>query len=408
MQKLTAGLAGLAATALIAATPAHAEDTVKIGLIMTYSGQFADVATMMDNAIKLYMKQHGDTVAGKKIELIRKDSGAGGTAPDVAKRLAQELVVRDKVDIIAGFSLTPEALAAADVGTQAKKPMVITNAATAIITARSPYFVRTSSGLPQMIGTLGAWAAKNGIKQVYTMVSDYGPGIDSEAAFQTAFKQGGGEIVGSVRFPVASPDFSAFAQRVKDANPEAVFVFVPGGEQPAALGKALAERGITAKTVKVLSSGELTNDDALKGRGEAAIGNISAWNYDARHKSAMNAEFVKGMRELLGGRNPDQFAVGGYDGIHLIYEALKKTNGNTDGDALINAMKGMAWESPRGPISIDPETRDIIQTVYLRRVEKLPDGELGNVEFDKVDAVKDPVKEKMKADGKLTPDGLAK
>ena len=304
MQKLTAGLVGLTATALIAATPAHAADTVKIGLIMTYSGQFADVATMMDNAIKLYMKQHGDTVAGKKIELIRKDSGAGGTAPDVAKRLAQELVVRDKVDVIAGFSLTPEALAAADVGTQAKKPMVIMNAATAIITARSPYFVRTSSGLPQMIGTLGGWAAKNGIKQAYTMVSDYGPGIDSEAAFQTAFKQGGGEIVGSVRFPVASPDFSAFAQRVKDANPEAVFLFVPGGEQPAALGKALAERGITPKTVKVLSSGELTNDDALKARGEAAIGNISAWNYDARHKSAMNDGVREGNARAAGRPQP--------------------------------------------------------------------------------------------------------
>jgi branched-chain amino acid transport system substrate-binding protein len=407
MDKKIAGLAGLAAAALLAAAPAHADGTVKIGLIMTYSGQFADLATMMDNAIKLYMKQHGDTVAGKKIELVRKDSGTGGTAPDVAKRLAQELAVRDKVDIIAGFSLTPEALAAADVGTEAKKPMVITNAATAIITTRSPYFVRTSAPLPQLIGTLGGWAAKSGIKQAYTMVSDYGPGIDSEAAFQNAFKLGGGQIVGSVRFPVANPDFSAFAQRLKDANAEAVFIFVPGGEQPAALGKALAERGITPKTMKVLSSGELTNDDALKGLGDSALGIISAWHYDPRHKSAMNAEFVKGMRELLGGRNPDQFAVSAYDGMNLIYEALKKTNGNTDGDTLVNAMKSLAWESPRGPVAIDPETRDIIQTVYLRRVENLGN-ELGNVEFDKVEKVKDPVKEKMKADGKLTPDGLAK
>src|SRR5215467_5875199 len=281
MQKVIVGLTGLATAAVLAVAPAHAEGTVKIGLIMTYSGQFADLATMMDNAIKLYMKQHGDTVAGKKIELVRKDSGTGGTAPDVAKRLAQELVVRDKADIIAGFSLTPEALAAADVGTEAKKPMVITNAATAIITTRSPYFVRTSTALPQPIGTLGGWAAKSGIKQAYTMVSDYGPGIDSEAAFQNAFKAGGGNIVGSVRFPVASPDFSAFAQRLKDAN----------------------------------------------------------------------AEAVKGMNEMLNGRNPDQFAVSAYDGIHLIYQALKKTNGNTDGDTLVNAMKGMAWESPRGPIS---------------------------------------------------------
>jgi branched-chain amino acid transport system substrate-binding protein len=407
MQKIIAGLAGLASAALLAVAPAHADGTVKIGLIMTYSGQFADLGTMMDNAVKLYMKQHGDTVAGKKIELIRKDSGTGGTAPDVAKRLVQELVVRDKVDIIAGFSLTPEALAVADVGTEAKKPMVIMNAATAIITAKSPYFARTSVALPAAIGTLGGWAAKHGVKQAYTMVSDYGPGIDSEGAFQTAFKQNGGEIVGSVRFPVANPDFSAFAQRLKDSNAEAVFIFVPGGEQPAALGKALAERGITPKTIKVMSSGELTNDDALKGLGDAALGIISGWTYDHRHKSALNAEFVKGMNELLGGRNPDQFAVSAYDGMNLIYEALKKTNGNTDGDALINAMKGLSWESPRGPVSIDPQTRDIVQTIYLRRVENIG-GQLGNVEFDKVDNVKDPVKEKMKADGKLTADGLAK
>jgi branched-chain amino acid transport system substrate-binding protein len=407
MHRSIAGLTGLAAVAAFAAAPAHAQGTVKIGLIMTYSGQFADLGTMMDNAIKLYIKQNGDTVAGKKIEIIRKDSGTGGTAPDVAKRLAQELVVRDKVDVIAGFSLTPEALAAADVGTEAKKPMVITNAATAIITTRSPYFVRTSVALPQPIGTLGGWAAKSGIKGAYTMVSDYGPGIDSEAAFQTAFKAGGGYIIGSVRFPVANPDFSAFAQRVKDANPEAIFIFVPGGEQPAALGKALAERGITPKTIKVLSSGELTNDDALKGLGNAALGVISGWHYDHRHKSALNAEFVKGMNEMLGGRNPDQFAVGAYDGIRLIYDAIKKTNGNTDGDALVNAMKGMAWESPRGPISIDPQTRDIIQTIYLRRVEDIG-GQLGNVEFDKVEKVKDPVKERMREEGKLTDNGLAK
>ncbi len=407
MRRLPWGMAAaVAALLLVAPVGAQAQGTIKVGLIMTYSGQFADVATMMDTGIKLYMQQHGDTVAGKKIELIRKDSGAAGTAPDVARRLAQELIVRDKVDIIAGFSLTPEALAAASVATESKKVMVITNAATSIITARSPYLVRTSLSLPQAIGALGSWAAKSGIKNAYTMVSDYGPGIDSEGAFQTAFKAGGGTIVGSVRFPVASPDFSAFAQRLKDSKSESVFIFVPGGEQPAALGKALAEHGVTPKTTRVLGSGELANDDALKGMGDAALGLITGWHYDHRHKSALNEQFVKGMNGLLNGRNPDQFAVGGYDGMHLIYEALKKTNGNADGDALIKAMKGMAWESPRGPISIDPETRDIVQTVYLRRVEKFGNA-LGNVEFEKIDNVKDPVKAAMKAAGKLSADGLA-
>jgi branched-chain amino acid transport system substrate-binding protein len=407
MKKMFAGLAGLATAALLGLNPAQAQGTVKVGLVMSYTGQFADLGTMMDTAIKLYVKKNGDTVAGKKIEFIRKDSGAAGAAPDVAKRLVQELIVRDKVDIIAGFSLTPDALASADVLTESKKAAIIMNAATAIITAKSPYFVRTSIPLPAAMGALGTWAAKSGIKRSYTMVTDYGPGIDSEQAFQAAFKAGGGEIVGSVRFPVVSPDFSAFVQRLKDSKSESVYIFVPGGEQPAALGKALAEHGLSPKTTKVMSSGELTNDAPLKSMGPAAEGIISAWHYDRRHKSAKNEEFVKGFREMLNGRNPDQFAVSAWDGIDAIYRALKKTNGNASGDAIVGALKGASWESPRGPISIDPQTRDIVQTVYLRRVEKIGDS-YGNVEFDKLDAVKDPVKEKLKADGKLTPDGLAK
>jgi branched-chain amino acid transport system substrate-binding protein len=407
MRKSLLGLAGVAAAALLSLSPAQAQQTIKIGLIMSYTGQFADLGTMMDNAIKLYVKEKGDTVAGKKIEFIRKDSGAAGSAPDVAKRLAQELIVRDKVDIIAGFSLTPDALATADVLNEAKKAAVITNAATSIITTRSPYFARVSLSLPQAMGALGTWASKNGIKNAYTMVSDYGPGIDSEGAFQSAFKAGQGNITGSVRFPVVSPDFSAFVQRLKDSKSEAVFIFVPGGEQPAALGKALAEHGLTPKTMKILASGELTNDEPLRSMGNAAEGIITGWHYTWAHKSALNERFVKGMNEMLNGRNPDQFAVGGYDGIHLIYEALKKTNGNADGAAIINAMKGLRWESPRGPMMIDPETRDVVQTVYLRRVERVG-GRLQNVEFDKIENVKDPVKERMKAEGKLNPDGTVK
>jgi branched-chain amino acid transport system substrate-binding protein len=385
------GLACLTA-ALLAAAPALAQQTVKIGVIMPYSGQFADTASQMDNAIKLYVKQKGDTVAGTKIELVRRDTG--GVAPDVAKRLAQELIVRDRVDILAGFVLTPNALAAADVSAEAKKLMVVMNAATSIVTTKSPYIVRTSVTIPQLTQTFGAWAHKNGIKQVYTMVSDYGPGHDAEQSFQRGFKEAGGEIVGSVRFPVANPDFSAFVQRAKDVNPEGIFIFVPGGVQPAAIGKALAERGIDARTTKVMGMGELTEDEARQSMGDASLGILTVYHYDHTHDSALNRGFVKAYHEAYG-RNPNIYSIGGYDGMHLIYEALKKTGGKTDGDALVGAAKGMRWESPRGPIAIDPETRDIVQTVYIRRVEKVG-GQLRNVEFDKVENVKDPVKARTK------------
>ena len=391
MRRFVSGLVGLAIS-IAAVTAAQAQGTIKIGLILPYSGQFADTATQMDNGIKLYLKKHGETVAGKKIEIIRKD--VGGPAPDVAKRLAQELVVRDGVDILAGFVLTPNALAASDVSDQAKKFMVIMNAATSIITTKSAYSTRTSVTLPQVTESLGAWAFRTGIRKTYTMVSDYGPGHDAEGGFHRAFKGAGGEVIGSVRFPVANPDFSAFVQRAKDLNPESIFIFVPGGAQPAALGKTLADRGIDPKQIKVLGTGEVTDDAALRNMGDAALDIITAWHYDHNHDSALNKEFV---REFAADNkiNPNFFAVGGYDGMHLIYEALKKTGGKTDGDSLIGAAKGMQWESPRGPVSIDPETRDIIQTIYIRRVQKVG-GNLVNVEFDKIEKVKDPVKASMK------------
>jgi branched-chain amino acid transport system substrate-binding protein len=390
MQKFFIGFAGLALAWLGGGT-ANAQDTVKIGMINEYSGQFADTGNQIDNGLKLYMKQHGDTVAGKKIEVIRKDTG--GIAPDVAKRLAQELVVRDNADIFGGFSLTPNALASADISAEAKKFMVVMNAATSIITTKSPYIARTSSTTPQLNYTLGQWAAKNGIKTVYTMVSDYGPGIDAETWFQTGFKEGGGQIVGSVRFPVANPDFSAFIQAAKDKNPDAIYIWIPGGTQPAAVGKALAERGVDPAKIKVMGQDALGDETALKSMGDAALGIITVADYDYSHDSALNHDFVKAFNDEFH-RNPDFFAVGGYDGTRLIYEALKKTSGKTDGDSLIAAAKGMAWESPRGPISIDPETRDIVQTVYIRRVQKVGD-KLQNIEFDKVENVKDPAKARM-------------
>ena len=375
--------------AILSPSSSQAQDSVKIGLIMAYSGQFADTAAQMDNAIKLYVKQHGDTVAGRKIEIIRKDTG--GPNPDVAKRLAQELIVRDKVDILAGFTLTPEAFGAADVSAEAKKLMVVMNAATSSVTTKSPYVARTSLTIPQLENSFGAWAAKTGIKKAYTMVSDYGPGIDAETWFQKGFKSAGGDIVGSVRMAVANPDFSAFVQRAKDLNPEAIFVFIPGGAQPPAFMKALAERGMDAKTVKVLGQGEITMDDtALKNLGDAGLGIITVLHYGWEHKSKANDDFVKAYNAEFK-RNPDVFSIGGWDGMHLIYEALKKTGGKADGDSLIAAAKGMKWESPRGPISIDPDTRDIVQTVYIRKVEKVG-GLIQNVEFDKVENVKDPAK----------------
>jgi len=382
---------GIAALTLFAASSALAQ-TVKIGMILSLSGQFADAGVQLDNGVRTYMKQKGDTVAGRKIEIIRRDTG--GVAPDVAKRLAQELIVRDNVDILAGFVLTPNALAAADVSAEAKKFMVVMNAATAIITTKSPYMARTSLTVPQLNETFGAWAYKSGIRKLYTMVSDYGPGHDAEGAFQRGFKEAGGEIVGSVRIPVVNPDFFPFVQRAKDLNPEAIYVWVPGGAQPAAFGKALVDLGIDSKKTRILGQGEITEENALKVMGDAALGLVTAFHYDHIHKSAANAKFVTAYNAAWK-RNPDFFSVGGWDGMHLIYEALKKTGGKTDAEALIAAAKGMKWESPRGAIAIDPETRDIVQTVYIRRVEKVG-GRLLNVEIDKIENVKDPVKERMK------------
>jgi branched-chain amino acid transport system substrate-binding protein len=381
--------------AVAAQTPAQAEDTVKVGLIMTYTGQFTDAATQMDNGIKLYMKQHGDTVAGKKIEIIRKDDGG---LPDNAKRIAQDLIVNDNVDVLAGFVITPEALTVADISAQGKKLMVVMNAATSIITTKSPYIVRTSVTLPQDCEPLGTWAAKNGVKKIFTMVSDYGPGHDAENAFTGAFKAGGGEVIGSVQMPMASPDFSAFLQRAKDSGADGIFVFIPGGSQPGALGKALVERGIDPSKIKLLGHGELADESAVRAMGDTAVGIITSMYYDYNDDTKLNRDFVAAYNAEYK-RNPDLFAVGGYDGMNLIYEALKKTGGKADGDSLVAAAKGMAWDSPRGPMSIDPATRDVVETVYIRRAEKV-NGQIRNVVIAKFDNVKDPVKERMKADAK--------
>src|SRR4030088_1144500 len=378
--------AGVAIAGAVALAPAQAQETVKIGLILPMTGGQASTGKQIDNAVKLYMQQKGDTVAGKKIEIILKDDAA---VPDNTKRLAQELIVNDKVNLIAGFGVTPAALAAAPLATQAKVPEIVMAAGTSIITERSPYIVRTSFTLAQSSTIIGDWAAKNGIKKVATLTSDYAPGNDALNFFKQNFTAGGGENVEEVKVPLANPDFAPFPQRMKDAKPDAMFVFLPAG-QGGNFMKQYAERGLTG--IKVIGPGDVMDDDLLNGMGDAALGAVTAHLYSAAHPSAMNKDFVAAYKKAFSSR-PGFMAVSGYDGIHLIYEALKKTGGKTDGDALIKAMKGMKWESPRGPISIDPETRDIVQNIYIRKVEKV-DGELYNVEFATFEAVKDAGKTK--------------
>ncbi|MEN3290162.1 MAG: branched-chain amino acid transport system substrate-binding protein [Bradyrhizobium sp.] len=388
MYNRIAGFMLLGAVAGLASGSAYAEDSFKIGLIVPMTGGQASTGKQIDNAIKLYMQQHGDTVAGKKIEIILKDDAA---LPDNTKRLTQELIVNDKVNVIAGFGVTPAAFAAAPLATQGKIPEVVMAAGTSIITERSPYIVRTSFTLAQSSTIIGDWAVKNGIKKVATLTSDYAPGNDALNFFKQHFTAGGGEIVEEVKVPLANPDFAPFLQRMKDAKPDAMFVFVPAG-QGGNFMKQYAERGLDKSGIKVIGPGDVTDDDLLKDMGDAAVGVVTAHIYSAAHPSSLNKDFVAAYQKAYGTR-PGFMAVGGYDGIHLIYEALKKDGGKTDGDSLLAAMKGMAWESPRGPISIDPETRDIVQNVYIRKVEK-KDGELYNVEFQTFDAVKDPGKTK--------------
>ena len=384
------GVVALALSMLMPGGPAEAQDTIKVGLLLTYSGPFADNARRIDNGVQLYMKQHGESVAGKKIEIIKRDTT--GAAPDIAKRLAQELVTRDKVDFLAGFVLTPNALAVADVANEAKVPMIIMNAATSNNTTKSPYVSRVSFTLPQVTVQLAQWAASDGIKQVYLMTSDYGPGRDAAAAFEKSFTASGGAVVGQVAMPLQSPDFSAYAQRLNDLRPQAVFLFVPAGQQATALMKALAEQGLTGSGIKILATGDVTDDAVLQGMGDAALNIISSHHYSYAHSSAVNKAYVEAYAALFGDDvRPNFMSVGGYDGMAAIYRVIEKLKGRMDGTHAMAALKGMRIESPRGPIEIDPATRDVVQTVYIRRVEKV-DGKLVNVEFDKVETVKDPGK----------------
>jgi branched-chain amino acid transport system substrate-binding protein len=387
--KFPRALVGLLVGALtiFGAEIVSAQETIRIGFSAPITGPFAVFGKQMESALKLFIEQNGSTVAGKKIEVIvRDDTGM----PDQAKRIAQELVVNEKVNILAGYNPTPTALAVASVATAAKIPLVVMGGAASVMTERSPYIVRSFFTLPQITVPMAQWAIKNGIKRVVTLVSDYAPGLDAEKAFIDEFRAGGGEIVQSLRAPLQNPDFAPFLQRTRDAKPEAVFIWVPGS-QAASLLRQFGERGMQNAGIKLIGPGDITDDNGLNAMGDAALGITTSMQYSAAHPSALNKVFVEDFRRASGGLRPDHLAVSVYDGMHLIYEALKKTAGDPNGEAMVAAMKGMAWESPRGPISIDPDTRDIVQDVYIRRVERA-DGELYNVEFEKYAAVKDPVK----------------
>jgi branched-chain amino acid transport system substrate-binding protein len=377
----------LAAALALSASPwaaAQASATHKIGLIFSMTGPFASTGRQLEAGARLWLAQNGDTVAGKKIELLIRDDG--GVA-DTARRLAQELVVNDKVAVLGGFSLTPLALSVAPVATQSKTPAVVFVAATSSVIAASPYFIRSSFTLPQVTLGVAEWAPKNGIKKAITLVSDYGPGIDAETAFKDRFTLSGGQVLNALRVPVRNPDFAPFLQRVRDEKPDAVFVFLPAGVGTQ-LMKQFQERGLQQAGIKLIGTGDVTEDDILEEIGDAALGVVTSHHYSAAHPSPANQKFVVAYKRLYPGKRPNYMAVAAYDGMRIITTALKATQG-AGGDALLQAMKGQQFESPRGPVLINAQTRDIVQDVYIRRVER-KDGALYNVEFETHKSVSDP------------------
>ena len=380
----------MALALMFSATSVWAQEAFKIGLILPMTGQSASTGKQIEAAARLYMAQNGNTVAGRKIELIVKDDGG---VPDATKRMAQELVVNDKVGVLSGFGLTPLALATAPIATQSKTPMVVMAAATSSITEASPFIVRTSFTLPQCAVAMGDWAPKNGMKRVVTLVSDYGPGIDAERYFKERMQLNSAQVIESLRVPLRNPDFAPFLQKVRDLKPDALFVFVPSGAG-AAVMKQFLERGMDKAGIKLIGTGDLTDDDQLNDMGEGALGVVTAHHYSAAHPSALNKKFVDAFKKANNGLRPNFMAVGGYDGMRVIYEALKNTKGGQGGgEAMLAAMKGQIFESPRGQIYIDAQTRDVVHNIYLRKVEK-KDGQLYNVEFDAIKDMKDPGKTK--------------
>jgi branched-chain amino acid transport system substrate-binding protein len=381
-------LTAMAAGALIGVggRRARAEDVLKMGISLPLTGAgFNAVGRQLAGAIKLYVAQHGDVVAGRKLVLIVRDDA--GVA-DNARRIVQEMIVNEKVGLI-GIGITPTSLAIAPLVTEARIPTLCLSSGASVTVTRSPYMVRAGFLQSQQAWIMAEWAAKNGSKRVVTLVNDWAPGIESETAFKARFAQAGGEIVESIRIPLANPDFAPFLQRVRDINPDTAFIYFPG-TQASIFAKQFAERGLGSSGIKIIGPGDLTDDDGLNGMGDQMLGMITSGSYSAAHDSVLNRTYVAAFEKANGFR-PNFVSVGAYDGLQLIYEGLKKTNGNADGDTLLAAIKGMAFESPRGPISIDAETRDIVQNIYIRKVEKV-NGALYNIEFATYEAVKDPMK----------------
>jgi branched-chain amino acid transport system substrate-binding protein len=370
--------------------PAQAQQTIKVGLVLPMSGPFADYGLQISNGVKLYMARHGNTVAGKKVEIIIKDDT--GIAPELTKRLAQELAINDKVDVLAGFALSHGALAAAPVATDAKRPMVVMNAAASAITTKSQNIVRVSHTQQQIAVPMATWAAQNGVDKAYTLVADFSPGIDAETAFKKGFQAAGKQTIGEVRVPMRNIDFGPYMQRIKDAKPDGVFLFLPPGEGTVAFMKAWSERGMDKQGIKLLGTMDLVDESLVDAIGKPALGSITAGHYSAAHDSALNKEYIGAYVKAYGTKiRPNFMSVAGYDGMALIYHALNKTGGDAAPAKFMAAVKGAKWESPRGMISIDPDTRDIVQTIYIRRTEQV-NGSIQSTEFDKYVDQKDPGK----------------
>lgn len=388
---LFSGIGALASPLNAQATPPTQPKPLRIGVIASYSGPYADYGRQFDAGMALYLKQHGGQIAGRPVQIMRKD--APGSAPALAKRLAQELVVRDKVDIISGLDFSPNAYAVAAVATQAKVPALVMNASSSGITASSPYVARLSFTVQQVSAPMARWMLQNGIGQAYTVVADYAAGADAEAAFTQAFEAGGGQIAGRLRTPMNNPDFSAYVQRIKDAKPQAVFFFFPSGVMPPAFLKVWKERGMAESGIELFATGEATDDSYLEATGDSALGLVTSHHYSYAHASAKNQQFVQDFAAAFGSAmRPSYFAVSAYDALAALDLALRKTGGDTSGEQVMQALQGLQFESPRGPIEIDAQTRDIVQTVYIRKTQKR-NGELVNVEFDQFERVKDPAKE---------------
>ena len=371
------------AIAVSAGASANAQNAVKVGMVMPMTGGLAAAGQQVVAGARLYIKQHGDKVAGRQIELLVKD---GASSPETGKRLLQELIVNDKVDVIGG-GLTADLLPGASLFTEARIPAVIMLSSTTAVVDKSSFFVRTSCTLAQSSGIIANWAIKSGLTKAVTLVSEFAPGLEAEETFTNNYKAGGGQIAEKIRVPLRNPDFAPFLQRVHDAAPQAVFVFIPS-VQAATFAKQFVERGLDKAGIKLIGPGDLTDDEALANMGDAMLGAVTAHFYSAAHPSELNKTFAEAYQKAYGSR-PNFMAVSGYDGMHAIYEALKKTGGSSDGPALVAAMKGAAWESPRGPMSIDRNTGEVVHNIYIRHVEKV-NGELRNIEFVTFSDVRDP------------------